>query len=123
MKLKITVNGSVYDVEVEVEDTRKQKQLGAIQVGGFGGGIPATSAVKAPASSASALTANIAGTVVKVLVEDGAEVKSGDTLLILEAMKMETEVTAPKDGVVASVEVTVGQAVQNGQVLLQWAES
>jgi methylmalonyl-CoA carboxyltransferase small subunit len=55
-----------------------------------------------------------------VLVEAGAEVKSGDTLLVVEAMKMETEVTAPKDGKVESVEVAVGDAVQSGQVLIEW---
>ncbi len=121
MKLKITVNGSVFDVEVEVEEAPKPT-LGAITVGGYGGGIPAPTTAKAPASSSSSLTANIAGTVVKVLVEDGQEVKAGDTLLILEAMKMETEVTAPKDGTIARVAVEVGDAVGSGQVLVEWAE-
>jgi methylmalonyl-CoA carboxyltransferase 1.3S subunit len=51
--------------------------------------------------------------VVTVLIEDGQQVKSGETLLVLEAMKMETEVTAPKDGTVKSV----GDAVQ---VLVEW---
>ena len=121
MKLKITVNGSVYDVDVEVEEAPKPK-LGTIMVGGYGGGIPAPTTAKAPASSSSSLTANIAGTVVKVLVEDGQEVAAGDTLLILEAMKMETEVTAPKDGRIAQVSVGVGDAVASGQVLVEWAE-
>ncbi|MGZ7323289.1 biotin/lipoyl-containing protein, partial [Streptococcus pyogenes] len=75
---------------------------------------------KAPASASNALTANIAGTVVKVLVEAGQEVKEGETLLVLEAMKMETEVTAPKDGRIAAVDVAVGDAVQGGQVLVEW---
>ena len=121
MKLKVTVNGSVYDVDVEVEETRRPA-LGAINVGGFGGGIPAPTTAKAPASSSSSLTANIAGTVVKVLVEPGQEVKADETLLILEAMKMETEVTAPKDGTIAAVAVGVGDAVASGQVLVEWAE-
>ena len=69
-----------------------------------------------------ALTANLAGTVVKVLVQEGQKVTSGETLLVLEAMKMETEVTAPKDGTVAHVAVSVGDAVQSGQVLVEWAE-
>ena len=62
------------------------------------------------------------GTVVKVLIQTGAHVTSGDTLLILEAMKMETEVTAPKDGTIKSIEVAPGDAVQGGQVLLEWDE-
>jgi methylmalonyl-CoA carboxyltransferase small subunit len=66
------------------------------------------------------LTAPMGGTVVVVLVEAGAAVKSGETLLVLEAMKMETEVTAPKDGTVKSVDVAVGDAVQGGQVLIEW---
>ena len=57
-----------------------------------------------------------------VLVEAGQEVASGDTLLVLEAMKMETEVTAPKDGTIGAVEVAVGDAVQGGQVLIEWAD-
>lgn len=122
MKLKITVNGSVYDVDVEVDEPRRPQQLGIVSVGGFGGGISAPATLTAPAGSTSGLTASIAGTVVKVLVEDGQEVKAGDTLLVLEAMKMETEVTAPKDGVVATVRVGVGEAVQNGQVLIDWAD-
>lgn len=121
MKLKITVNGSVYDVDVEVEEAPKPT-LGSVMVGGYGGGIPAPTTAKAPASSSSALTANIAGTVVKVLVEQGQEVKAGDTVLVLEAMKMETEVTAPKDGKVSHVAVGVGDAVGSGQVLIEWAE-
>ena len=46
--------------------------------------------------------------------------RSGDTLFVLEAMKMETEVTAPKDGKIRSVDVAVGDAVQGGQVLIEW---
>lgn len=122
MKLKITVDGSVYDVEVEVAEPEKRQPLGIVQIGGFGGGIPAPTTLSAPASSASSLTANIAGTVVKVNVENGQEVKEGETLLVLEAMKMETEVTAPKDGVIGEVLVSPGQAVQNGQALVNWSE-
>lgn len=122
MKLKVTVNGSVYDVDVEVEEAPKPT-LGAVLVGSMSAhGVAPTAAAKTPASSSNALTANIAGTVVKVLVEDGQEVKSGETLLVLEAMKMETEVTAPKDGKVARVDVAVGDAVQGGQVLVEWED-
>ncbi|GMA39016.1 biotin/lipoyl-containing protein [Mobilicoccus caccae] len=120
MKLKVTVDGQVYDVDVEVEE-EATPALGAVLVGSMSAhGVTPTTA-KAPATSSNALTANLAGTVVKVLVEAGQEVAAGDTLLILEAMKMETEVTAPKDGTVAAVEVEVGDAVQGGQVLIEWA--
>ena len=121
MKLQLTVNGSVYDVEVEVEE-EPLPTLGAVQVGSTSAYPLTPPAPKAPATSANALTSPVSGTVVTVLVEAGAEVKSGDTLLVLEAMKMETEVTAPKDGKVKSVDVGVGDAVQGGEVLIEWDE-
>lgn len=121
MKLKVTVNGSVYDVDVEVEEEKKPS-LGAILVGAASPYGVTPSAAKAPATSSDALTANLAGTVVKVLAQDGQQVSAGETLLVLEAMKMETEVTAPKDGTVGHVAVSVGDAVQSGQILLEWAD-
>jgi methylmalonyl-CoA carboxyltransferase small subunit len=119
MKLIVTVNGSVFDVDVEVEE-EPLPTLGAIFVGSTSAFGMTPTAAKAPATSANALTTPMAGTVVKVLIEAGADVKSGETLLVLEAMKMETEVTAPKDGKVKSVDVVVGEAVQSGQVLIEW---
>jgi methylmalonyl-CoA carboxyltransferase small subunit len=119
MKLKVTVDGSVYDVDVEVEEA-PLPTLGTILVGSSSAYGMTPTVAKTPATSANALTTPMAGTVVKVLVEAGADVKSGETLLVLEAMKMETEVTAPKDGKVKSVDVAVGDAVQGGQVLIEW---
>ena len=119
MKLQLTVNGSVYDVEVEVEE-EPLPTLGAVQVGSTSAYALTPTATKAPATSANALTSPVSGTVVTVLVEAGAEVKSGDTLLVLEAMKMETEVTAPKDGKIGAVDVADGDAVQMGQVMIEW---
>jgi biotin carboxyl carrier protein len=58
-------------------------------------------------------------TVVKVLVEPGARVVKGDTLLVLEAMKMELPVRAPRDGVVKSVACRQGELVQPGVNLLE----
>jgi methylmalonyl-CoA carboxyltransferase small subunit len=121
MKLQLTVNGSIYDVDVEVEE-EPLPTLGAVQVGGSSAYTLTPTATKAPATSANALSSPVAGTVVSVLVEEGADVKSGDTLLVLEAMKMETEVTAPKDGKVKSVDVVVGDSVQGGQVLVEWED-
>jgi methylmalonyl-CoA carboxyltransferase 1.3S subunit len=119
MKLKVTVNGSVFDVDVEVEE-EPLPTLGAVLVGSTSAFGMTPTAAKAPATSANALTAPMAGSVVKVLIGAGADVKAGETLFVLEAMKMETEVTAPKDGKVKSVDVAVGDAVQGGQVLIEW---
>ena len=119
MKLTLTVDGSVFDVDVEVEE-EPLPTLGTVLVGSASAFGMTPTAAKAPATSANALTAPMAGTVVKVFIEAGADVKSGETLVVLEAMKMETEVTAPKDGKVKSVDVAVGDAVQGGQVLIEW---
>lgn len=120
MKLKVTVNGVDYDVNVEVEE-EPAPTLGPIMIGSMSpyGIIP--SAAKATADARSGLTAPLAGTVVNILVEPGEVVKGGQTLMILEAMKMETEIVAPADGTVADIDVAVGDAVQGGQVLLEWA--
>jgi methylmalonyl-CoA carboxyltransferase 1.3S subunit len=120
MKLKVTVNGAVYDVDVEVEE-EPVPTLGTIQVGAASAYAVTPTVAKAPANPSNGLTAPISGTVVKILVEEGAAVKAGDTVLVLEAMKMETEITAPADGTVAALDVAVGDAVAGGQVLLEWA--
>jgi len=121
MKLKVTVNGADYDVDVEVEE-EPLPTLGSVMIGSGSAFGMTPSAAKAPATSANALTAPMSGTVVKVLIAAGADVTSGDTLVVLEAMKMETEVTAPKDGKIKSVDVAAGDAVQGGQVLIEWDE-
>ncbi len=56
---------------------------------------------------------------VKVLVKAGQEIAAGDVLMLLEAMKMETEITAPRAGTVNEVLVSVGDAVSGGQVLVE----
>lgn len=57
------------------------------------------------------------GTILSVNVQNGAAVKKGDVLMILEAMKMENEIMSPCDGTIASVNVTKGTAVESGTVL------
>ena len=63
--------------------------------------------------------APLAGSVFKILVNEGDEIEAGQVLLILEAMKMETEITAPNAGTVARISVAVGDAVQGGQPLVE----
>jgi acetyl-CoA carboxylase biotin carboxyl carrier protein len=64
------------------------------------------------------ITASMAGTVLNVLVEGGADVNSGDTILMLESMKMEIPVEAEHSGKVAEVKVNVGDFVNEGDVLV-----
>ncbi len=77
---------------------------------------PAPAAATAVAGTA--VTAPMPGAVVRVLVQAGAQVKSGDTLLVLEAMKMENEIKSPADGRVAQIAVSQGQQVSAGQLLV-----
>ena len=95
--LRITVNGTAYDVQVE--------ELGE-------------SAAPAGAKGSVEIKAPMPGTVVNVVVSAGQAVKSGDDLVFIEAMKMETPVKAPQDGTVATVEVAKGEAVDSGKVLV-----
>ena len=60
------------------------------------------------------------GLIIQLLVKDGDEVKSGDTLLILEAMKMENIIKAPGDATVKSVKVRKGDGVEKNQVLIEF---
>ena len=61
------------------------------------------------------------GLVLRALVEEGAAVKKGDSLLVLEAMKMENVIKSPVDAVVAKIPVKQGQAVEKNQVLIQFS--
>ena len=67
------------------------------------------------------VTSDMSARVWKIEVAAGDRVQAGDTLLVLEAMKMETEITATVGGTVAAITVASGEAVSGGQVLVEWA--
>lgn len=123
MKLTVTVNGVPYSVDVEVEQ-EERPTLGTIITGGNSNGptptAPTTSSVQGV--SANSVTAPLAGSVSKVLVEEGQAITAGEVIVVLEAMKMETEITAPNDGTVTALHVQPGDAVQGGQSLLEIGE-
>lgn len=120
MKLKVTVNGVSYDVDVEVEQ-EERPTLGALILGGSvqTPAAPVTASVQA--TSANAIVAPLAGSVARILVTEGQEIAAGDVVLVLEAMKMETEITAPQSGKIGSILVSPGDAVQGGQALVELA--
>ena len=99
--------------------------LGFARTGGTGRGLPPRAARRrrtaAPAALASSgmLTAPMQGTVVKIAVEDGAEVAEGDLLVVLEAMKMEQPLTAHRAGTVKLLDVEVGATVTSGTPLME----
>ena len=123
MKLKITVNDKLYEVEVEASEPEPQQPVYLPPTPTRIGAAPV---VAAPAAAGGPPVENedkvcrspIAGTVTRVLAQPGQTIQPGDVLLVLEAMKMETNITAPIAGKIASLPVKAGDAVQGGQVLV-----
>lgn len=120
MKLKVTVNGIAYDIDVEVEE-QERPTLGSVIIGGGGGSSAAPTTASVKAASANAVVAPLSGAVARILVAEGDEITEGQVLLVLEAMKMETEITAPHAGTVAHVLVGERDAVQGGEPLIELA--
>ncbi|MCS7044153.1 MAG: biotin/lipoyl-binding protein [Bryobacteraceae bacterium] len=128
MKLKITIDNKTYEVDVEAfEPEPPRPQLPPsymIQPGAAR--VPAAPAPAAPPTGGEAVDEDkvcrspINGIVVKVLAQPGQQIQPGDTLLVLEAMKMETNITAPIAGKVAKVNVNAGDSVQSGAVLVEF---
>lgn len=126
MNLKITVDGKVYEVEVEVFEP---EPVGPAYVPPVGSArVPATAPAPPPKTGAPIPVADegkvcrspIAGTVAKVPVQVGQSIKVNDVLMVLEAMKMETVITAPIAGKVTKINANVGDFVQGGQVLAEF---
>lgn len=114
----ITVNGTVYDVTVEENGNVSAPAAAPRRAAA----APAPVAAAAPAASAAGagsvkIEAGAAGKVFKIEASAGAAIKKGDTILILEIMKMETPVVAPQDGTVASINVNIGDMVEAGALL------
>jgi biotin carboxyl carrier protein len=61
------------------------------------------------------------GIILSVLVKENQQVKEGETLLILEAMKMENAITCPKDAIIKNITISVNQTVDKGQLLIELA--
>lgn len=117
MKLKVTVNQTEYEIDVEVEE-EERPALGPIIIGGTGNlAAPTTASVSAVSSNA--VVAPLAGSVARINVAEGDDIQAGQVLLILEAMKMETEITAPAAGKVSAILVAPGDPVQGGQALIE----
>ncbi len=113
-KYEIEINNEVYRVTV--------KELEADADMSTGTPAPAQEAAPAPQAPATSggteVTAPMPGTILKVNVTPGQTVSQGDTLVVLEAMKMENEVVAAADGVVGEILVNANDRVESGQLLL-----
>ena len=110
----ITVNGNVYDVTVEENGAGASPAPAARPAA-----APKAAPKAAPAGGAGSIEvkAGAAGKVFKIEASVGQKLAKGDTVVIVEAMKMEIPVVAPEDGTVASIDVAVGDMVEAGQTL------
>ena len=120
-KYRITVDGKTYEMDVELIGAN-----GAAVQPVAKAAAPVVSAPAAPApaakpaaASTGAVIAPMPGTILKVLKSSGDAVKAGDVVLILEAMKMENEITAPSDGVIGSLSLAQGSTVAGGDLLFE----
>ena len=113
----ITVNGQTYDVTVEekvmssVSGSESVKKIPPVN--------PTTSAAPAKATGTGRIKvrSGAAGKVSKIDVKVGQRLGAGDRIAVVEAMKMEIPVVTPEEGMVASIDVAVGDTVENGAIL------
>ena len=116
----IKVNGKEYEVEVEqvggsepvVKQIKSKPQATTVKTA-----TKSSGPVVQGKEGSLKINAPMPGTILDIKVSIGDQVKNGDTILILEAMKMENEIVAAKDGVVASINVESGASVESGQLL------
>ena len=112
----ITVNGNVYDVTVE-ENGAVSAPAAAPRRAAAPAAAPAAKPAAAAGAGSVKIEAGAAGKVFKLEKYVGDAVKKGDSILVLEIMKMETPVVATEDGTVASINVSVGDMVEAGALL------
>jgi biotin carboxyl carrier protein len=117
-KYKIEINGKVFEVGVEEIGSGVVTQAPVRTQAPTPVQAAPVQASSTTVASADAVSAPMPGTVLDIKVNVGDSVNAGDTLLILEAMKMENEIAATKSGVVKSIEINKGSAVQTGQALV-----
>ena len=116
-RYSVVVNGSRYNVEVSegFNDSIQVKSITEVE----GKSVKSAKSAVAGATE-NDIVASLPGAVHKILVSAGDHVKKGQAIVVLEAMKMEIEVKAPKDGIIGSIEVSKGQSVANNQVVARF---
>ena len=122
MKYIVTLNGKNYEVEVTEEDAVLLEVTEAAAVAPVAApapvaAAPATAAPAAPSASGTNVPSPMPGTILSVNVAAGQAVKTGDVLMVLEAMKMENDIVAPCDGTVKQLLVSKGSTVNTDDIL------
>lgn len=126
MKYIVTINDKNYEVEVEKGEARLIKTSETAAVPVVAAAVvsaapvaPAATAAAAPVVTAAGekVSAPMPGTILQIKKSSGETVKKGETIMILEAMKMENEIIAPRDGAIAQITVAKGSTVSTGDVL------
>ena len=127
MKYKVTLNNRVYEVEVEQGEAMLVNEYElAAPAAAAAPAAPAAPVAAAPAAAPAAgalaagevVTSPMPGNILKINVAQGQHVNEGDVLIVLEAMKMENEISATKSGTVAQISVTKGAVVETGTPLV-----
>lgn len=123
-KYRIKLNGKVYEMEVELvgenDSAQPVKMASPAAVPAPVRENSASKATVAPtvaANQAGAVTSPLQGTIIKINAANGDAVKAGQTVIVLEAMKMQNDIVAPKDGTLSDLAVAVSDNVKSGQVL------
>jgi methylmalonyl-CoA carboxyltransferase small subunit len=129
VKLNVKIDGKLYEVEVEaVEPESSVPQTRFFVTGRPTAGAAAPAAASASAPQASAVSADeskvcrspVSGIVIKASAKEGQTLQFGETIMVLEAMKMETNITAPGVVKIARFLVKEGDSVQSGQALVEF---
>ena len=108
-KYKVNVTGTAYEVEIE--------EMTGAPAAAPAAAAPAAAPAPAASGAGESITSPMPGNILAVNVAAGDMVRKGQVLMILEAMKMENEIMAPRDGKVTAVAVTKGAAVESGALL------
>lgn len=128
MKLRITVDQKTYEVDVEVaEDDRAPAGSGHTYIRAAPAAmlsvpppLPRAAASDTSVAEDKICRSPVAGIVVRVNTQVGQQIQANDPLLVLEAMKMETNITSPVAGKIKAINAGVGDGVQVGQVLVEF---
>lgn len=126
MKLRITLNDKTFEVDVEVAEADTAAlppayPIGSAVLSGSVAGAPPTPVTNdAAVDEAKVCRSPVSGIVVRLIAQPGQHLQVGDPLMVLEAMKMETNITAPIAGRIAALRVAQGDNVQSGQIVVEF---